>query len=194
MSGLALSFLPRGLPGLEIGADRFFHTGWPRRGIFKAPWYRPFEGILKQSLSTSTNPMGDDVGDNQEASAFARWAFPGHGIEVYGEYAREDHNYDLRDLLQEPDHESGFMLGIHDNPQGVTGVDLVTGTVFHATGLTRDRFIAVPSGGFTETSVNRFHIQATTGDQSFIVSETYHITVTPDGKVTAYVDNVSSTC
>ena len=101
----------------------------------------------------------------------------------------------LEDVFQVTATPSGgFMLGFHDNPQGVTGVDLVTGTVFHATGLTRDRFIAVPSGGFTDTSVNRFHIQATTGDQSFIVSETFHITVTPDGKVTAYVDNFSSTC
>jgi hypothetical protein len=42
--------------------------------------------------------------------------------------------------------------------------------------------------------VNRFHIQATTGAQSFIVSEVFHITVNPNGDVTAFVDNFSSTC
>ena len=55
----------------------------------------------------------------------------------------------------------GEMLAFHFQPQGVTGVDLVTGTVFHATGLTRDLIVNSPAGGSTETFVNRFHIQAT---------------------------------
>jgi hypothetical protein len=101
----------------------------------------------------------------------------------------------LQDVFQLTTTPSGgFMLGTHDNAKGISGVDLVTGTVFHATGLTREHFSFGPSGGFTDTYVNRFHIQATGGAESFIVSETSHITVTPDGKVTAYVDNFSSTC
>lgn len=68
------------------------------------------------------------------------------------------------------------------------------GTTFHATGLTRDISITTPSGGYTETFVNRFHIQATAGHESYIVSETLHITVTPDVNVTAFVDNFSACC
>jgi hypothetical protein len=39
-----------------------------------------------------------------------------------------------------------------------------------------------PAGGITEAFVNRFHIQATRGEQSFIVSELFHITVSPEGR------------
>jgi hypothetical protein len=88
----------------------------------------------------------------------------------------------------------GEVLAFHFQPQGVTGVDLVTGTVFHATGLTRDLIVNSPSGGSTETFVNRFHIQATGGAESYIISELFHVTVTPAGTVTVFFDNFSSTC
>ena len=88
----------------------------------------------------------------------------------------------------------GFVVSSHFQPQGIKGVDLTTGTPYVATGLTRDILVVSPSGGSTETFVNRFHIQATRGAQSFIVSEVFHITVNANGDVTAFVDNFSSTC
>lgn len=88
----------------------------------------------------------------------------------------------------------GFVFSSHFQPQGVKGVDLVTGTTFIATGLTRDIVVVSPPGGFTETFVNQFHIQATTGAESFIVREVFHITVNANGDVTAFVDNFSATC
>jgi hypothetical protein len=88
----------------------------------------------------------------------------------------------------------GEVLSFHFQPQGVTGVDLVTGTVFHATGLTRDLIVSSPPGGSTETFVNRFHIQATRGAESYIISELFHVTVAPNGTVTAFFDNFASTC
>lgn len=88
----------------------------------------------------------------------------------------------------------GLITSFHFNPQGATGVDLVTGTVFHATGLTRDLVVNSPPGGSTETFVNRFHIQATGGAQSYIVTELIHITITPDGTTRVSFDNFASTC
>jgi hypothetical protein len=88
----------------------------------------------------------------------------------------------------------GEVFAIHFQPLGVSGVDLVTGTVFRAVGLTRDLIVNSPPGGTTETFVNRFHIQATTGDESYIVTEVFHITITPDGTVRVVLDNFSSTC
>ena len=88
----------------------------------------------------------------------------------------------------------GLVVAFHDNPQGISGVDATTGTVFHATGLTREIDVSTPPGGFTTTFVNRFHLQATQGAQSFVVSETEHVTVTPNGTVTVSFDNFSSTC
>ena len=88
----------------------------------------------------------------------------------------------------------GFVVSSHFQPQGIKGVGLTTGTPYAATGLTRDILVVSPKGGSTETFVNQFHIQATRGAESFIVSEVFHVTVNANGDVTASVDNFSSTC
>jgi len=88
----------------------------------------------------------------------------------------------------------GLIAAVHFQPQGVSGVDTTTGTVFYAVGLTRDVSVSSPPGGFTETFVNQFHIQATGGAQSFLITDLFHVTVTPDGTVSVSFDNFSSTC
>ena len=99
-----------------------------------------------------------------------------------------------RSVLGDQTPSGGQVVAVHFQPQGVTGVDRVTGAVFHATGLTRDRIVNSPPGGTTETFVNRFHIQATRGGESFIISDLFHVTVTPDGTVRVLFDNFSATC
>jgi hypothetical protein len=88
----------------------------------------------------------------------------------------------------------GMLVTEHFQPQGVSGVDLSNGTVFQATGLTRDLTVFSPAGGMTETFVNRFHIQSTRGAQSYIITELFHITISPDGTVRSFFDNLSATC
>jgi hypothetical protein len=88
----------------------------------------------------------------------------------------------------------GVITAFHAQPQGVSGIDSTTGTVFRAGGLTRDLTVNSPPGGFTETFVNQFHLQATGGAQSYLVTELFHITVTPAGTVSVTFDNFSSTC
>jgi hypothetical protein len=88
----------------------------------------------------------------------------------------------------------GFVFAIHFQPQGVKGVDLTTGTVYIGTGLTRDLVVATPRGGFTETYVNQFHIQSTTGAESYIVTGLFHITFSPDGTIRVVIDQFSGPC
>ncbi len=115
-SGAVGVFQPRGIDGLEIGIARFFHSVWPKDGIPRSYLSKPFEAIFKVSLPNP--PPGFDattdrgVGDNQLASAFVRWSFPRSGFEAYGEYGREDHNWERRDFVQEPDHSRTYGLGI----------------------------------------------------------------------------------
>jgi hypothetical protein len=102
------SFVPAGLEGLEIGGGRFIHRRWPDQGLDLSVLRLPFEALLKDQL-----PNKDfSVADNQIASAWFRLARPKAGIEVYGEFVRDDHNLDLNDLFGEPDHASGYMLGL----------------------------------------------------------------------------------
>jgi hypothetical protein len=109
MSGLAAVFVPRGIPGLELGGSRFFHYAAPR--VSAGEILSPFESLLKVGLPTSSSSDGSRA-DNQLASAFFRWVLPRSGFEFYGELAKEDHNYNLRDLLQEPDHNAAYALGL----------------------------------------------------------------------------------
>lgn len=108
-SGIVATFQPRGFDGLEIGAARFIHSIWPRSGIPASYFRKPLQAFLK------VNQPGIDQliagTDNQLAAFFARWAFRESGLEVYGEYGREDNSYDLRDLMQEPDHQRAYSLG-----------------------------------------------------------------------------------
>src|SRR5690606_20172852 len=98
MAGWVGSYSPPGLPTLELGAARFYHLAWPQSGDWASTIRRPFESFL------GTNVARDSVESNQLAAVFARWIFPTSGVEIYGEFAREDHAYRFRDALLEPDH------------------------------------------------------------------------------------------
>ncbi len=109
MTGLVALFVPRGMPGVELGVTRFFHSDLTEGGT--AELLRlPFEGFLKVNTPDPFDTIAVD--QNQLASAFFRAAFPGSGVEVYGEYGREDHSWNLRDLLLEPDHSSAYVIGL----------------------------------------------------------------------------------
>ena len=131
-SGAVGIFQPRGIDGLEVGVARFFHSLWPKEGIPRSYLSKPFEAIFKVSLPSTTPGFGVGIDrefqDNQLASAFARWVFPKNGFEAYGEYGREDHNWNRRDFIQEPDHSRTYGLGIRK----IVSVDSSHVTAFRA--------------------------------------------------------------
>jgi hypothetical protein len=113
MAGAIVAFSPRGADGLEVGAARFFHRRW-RDGLALDDFKIPFQGFTSGTINFSekydpANPAYDP--ENQLVSAFARWVLPRSGFEMYGEYMRNDRNYDLRDALLEPDHDAAYTLG-----------------------------------------------------------------------------------
>jgi len=96
-------------------------------------------------------------------------------------------------FTEQPLPNGGFLITFHFQPQGVTGTSS-SGVTYHATGLTRETIVTVPSGGLTDTFVNRFHIVGTGGAPTFYVKETLHLTVSATGEITASVDNFSEEC
>ena len=100
-----------GCPDLKRGSvgssRRFGRTAGSRRDDF----LRPFNAFFKATRAQQIGGTGDEP-DNQLASVFARWVFPRAGVEIYGEYGREDYNADLPDLIGEPDHDASYMLGM----------------------------------------------------------------------------------
>jgi hypothetical protein len=112
--GLAASWMPAFLPGLEVGASRFYHSPWRGPANRWDAWSKPFEGLLKAGFGDRGEVATDPTGDlaNQLASLSARWVLPTRGVELSFEYMREDNSYDLRDLAQEPEQNSAIAASI----------------------------------------------------------------------------------
>jgi hypothetical protein len=104
---LGLSYLP----GLEVGVARAFMSPWPDEGLSVSGLLRPLlQTPFKASLARKIGGLGNSP-DDQLASVFARWSFPRSGVELYGELGKEDNSFDLRDLIEEPDHDVSYLVG-----------------------------------------------------------------------------------
>ncbi|MBA2687221.1 MAG: hypothetical protein H0U64_03885 [Gemmatimonadaceae bacterium] len=112
-AGVIAVLQPRGADGVEVGVSRFYHSLWPMSGIPRSYFTKPFQNFLKKSLAErNARSISDTEGsDNQLLAVFARWVLPHSGAEFYAEYGRDDHSYDFRDLISEPDHTRSYMLG-----------------------------------------------------------------------------------
>ncbi len=106
-SAAVVGISPRGLDGLELGFARFFSSTEPAtiRQILRPLSLRGLVGAIGDTITDNL------PNENQIASAFFRWALPKAGVEVYGEWYREDFPGDLRKLLIKPDDLSSFMVG-----------------------------------------------------------------------------------
>ena len=101
-AGAVLGFEPRGLDGFTIGFTRAYHAIEPPGGF-----------TFTEALRASYTKIGVNAGrDNNLLSIFARWAMTPAGFEVYGEWGRDDHWSNARDLLGELDHSQAYALGL----------------------------------------------------------------------------------
>lgn len=110
LTGAVGAFQPKWLPGLTVGATRVYYLMEPPGGVSLRDCLLVFQGLLKKGLVGPGSPYGNDETD-QLASIFARWAFPESGFEAYVEWARNDHSWDLRDFILEPEHSQAYTLG-----------------------------------------------------------------------------------
>ncbi|HEX2081153.1 MAG TPA: capsule assembly Wzi family protein [Longimicrobium sp.] len=127
------AFTPRGIPGLEIGGVRLFQGAWPRGGLGVRDFAQLFQAFEKADLPESDSGQGANYSpDNQLASVFVRWVLPSAGLEVYGEFGREDHSWDLLDFYLEPDHQSAYSLGVRKAWRAGGGVWLARGELLNS--------------------------------------------------------------
>ncbi len=110
ITGLAMTLSPVVFRGLHLGGARMFYLTMPPGGLSFGEYFLVWQRVTKAGLADSANPLGDDARD-QLLSLFARWAPPGSGFEAFVEWARNDHNWDIRDFLLEPEHSQAYTLG-----------------------------------------------------------------------------------
>ncbi len=119
-TGIVVTAQPRGIPGLEIGGARFFHSIWPRSGLPRSYFTKALQVFLKKDIpfDRPNDPRfplefgGRGIADNQLVEVFVRWVLPRSGLELAAEYGREDHSEVARELLEEPDHSRSYNIGM----------------------------------------------------------------------------------
>ena len=108
LNGLALSYQPKWIPGLFLGATRSLFTYGKSIKSFRD--YFPV--FIPISKAADGGAAEDALARDQLASLFMRWLMPEEHGEVYFEYGKEDHNWNTRDFLQEASHSAAYILGL----------------------------------------------------------------------------------
>ena len=76
-------------------------------------WVRGlYVGAVAVNVSSQLSGGGDERSSNTLVGLYGRWVFPPAGVEVYGEWTREDAWISVYDLSKELDHSAGYTLGL----------------------------------------------------------------------------------
>jgi len=108
INGLVISYQPKWLPGLFLGVTRSFITYYKDmgRGIKDfLPVITPLS--KKANYGENESPIPND----QRASFFVRWLWLKAHAEIYTEYMREDHAFDMRDFIMQPEYSHAYVFG-----------------------------------------------------------------------------------
>lgn len=110
LNGMVVSYQPKWIPGLFLGATRSFIIYSSDMGTGLGD-YLPVFSFLSKS-GGGTNDEVNNQRQDQLISVFMRWLFKETHGEIYFEYGREDHSWNLRDFLLEPSHTTAYIVGL----------------------------------------------------------------------------------
>jgi len=108
LNGMVFTYQPRWIPGLFLGLTRSFIIYHEDMGNSFADYFPIFSALEKKTIYGEGESK---VAGDQRASVFIRWLLQKDHAEIYFEYGREDHAYDLRDLMLQPDHSRAYIWG-----------------------------------------------------------------------------------
>lgn len=113
-SGVVFVYQPKWVPNLFLGFDRSYILYHKDLGNGFSDYFPVFTGVEKSGYVYDPL-LGSDEEDrknrDQRLSFFARWVMPESKAEVYMQYGKNDHNYNLRDAFLEPEHSRAYVLG-----------------------------------------------------------------------------------
>ena len=110
-TGLVLNFQPAKVPGLHLGLTRTAYSNYPNDGLgfreatllFRRPVERPDLSEEIENIDKYRVVM---------TSYFFRWVLADTGMEVYGEWGRNDYQRARRDFFAEPELNRAWVLGV----------------------------------------------------------------------------------
>lgn len=110
MTAINLSYSPFFAPNIHVGLARVVHT-YIIGGVTAQDYGYLFDPFYVKSFEETRGPVGIVKPRNHLNSIYGRWVWPESNMEIYGEFFRDDFAYDIRDLLMEPRHNSGYAFG-----------------------------------------------------------------------------------
>lgn len=110
MTAINLSYSPFFAPNIHVGLARAVHT-YVIGGVTAQDYGYLFDPFYVKNFEETRGPVGIVKPRNHLNSIYGRWVWPESNMEIYGEFFRDDFAYDIRDLLMEPRHNSGYAFG-----------------------------------------------------------------------------------
>jgi hypothetical protein len=109
LSGVVVNWATPFDSTLSLGVARFV-MATQDNGAFR---FSSAFDVLRSAghLDADTTKPVPSLAKTQITSLFARWLFPGAGLEAYAEWARFEEPRSLRDFLEFPGHSEGYTLG-----------------------------------------------------------------------------------
>jgi len=109
LNGMVFSYQPRWIPGFFLGLTRSFMIYHEDRGHSFSDYLPVLSALFKKKNygEGESETPGDEI-----ASVFIRWLLQKDHAELYFEYGREDHSYNLRDFFLQPDYSRAYILGL----------------------------------------------------------------------------------
>jgi len=113
LSGIIVSYQPKWVPNFYLGAERVYIVNRRDMGRSFGDYFPIFDSTTKAAY---VNPDGtnreETAARDQYISFMARYVLPESKAEVYFEYGRNDHSYDNRDGVVEPEHSRAYIVGV----------------------------------------------------------------------------------
>jgi hypothetical protein len=113
LSGIAITYNPKWISNLYLGLDRSFVIRRKDMGKGFGDYLPVFSAFQKKTFNNADNTVNAEDGQkrDQYISVFARWLMPESRAEVYVQYGKNDHSWDFRDFISEPEHSRAYIIG-----------------------------------------------------------------------------------
>lgn len=112
VNAINISYAPKWVPGLYLGASRTFQQYRERMGDGFRDYFPILDPFQKVGVFDNGNSVVfDGAGRDQTATLFFRWVIPKHHTEFYAEFGRRDHAFNWRDAILTPEHARAYLMG-----------------------------------------------------------------------------------
>jgi len=113
MSGIAVTYQPKWIPNFYLGAQRVYLVNRRDMGRSFGDYFPIFDSTTKAAYVNPDGTNSEETAARDQYIAFnARYVLPESKAEVYFEYGRNDHSYDRRDAIVEPEHSRAYIVGV----------------------------------------------------------------------------------